>query len=637
MFVRVTTCGWAGCLFGFVVGCGPCEPGEPPLVPDAEVDGAMVDVASEPDTGWDAMDGGSVDFTIDLPAEDLRIAPGDMVEFAASCNTTSAADSVTHEWEFEGGSPAVSSEQDPGTVTFAALGTYTVRYRCWTDNNATMFAERTIDVVSPRWLPLLADFDTAGTSEVYLSNAALSQPRLHDPTPEPEHPDSFIGEPSLSPDGRYLVYARVDSANTFAVFGIDLEVERPSARVLVSHSAPLSIGPLVWSPHSNKIVYGLSYSTSSSLRGVDISSGLEAPVVLRPTPLDRAGDRVELSYLDWSTTGRYVYFLGQLNDGSTTRGAYVYDTQNRLAGARRLHPDEALGVWAAGPSVAAVILVPAGGSTSRFFAIGAAVSPIVSPTPLAPANIGATDVVSVHSDGAGFAFVGSEGSLRAVFRADFSGGIPTPMSATRQGPWVRHVYDLAWSPAAHDIALLTLPEFDEPPQLSVAFETGEVLNTSPTTSASDAGRLRWSADGRTVAWDVGELGDETSFVASVSGSMLSAQELGSGESARVVQWVGSERIVLQLSSSPLSHVLVEISRPGEVIRLSPLPVGGTLSLIPKFAVAPRGDLAFYRSDWLRGPGELGDVAILSLDRPGDIAVAYPALDPSSPTNVDLFF
>jgi hypothetical protein len=63
--------------------------------------------------------------TVTSPASDILIAPGQSVTFAGS-GTASSGSITGYSWSFRGGTPAKSSLQNPGAVTFSTAGTYTV-------------------------------------------------------------------------------------------------------------------------------------------------------------------------------------------------------------------------------------------------------------------------------------------------------------------------------------------------------------------------------------------------------------------------------------------------------------------------------------------------------------------------------
>src|SRR3984893_5733666 len=62
--------------------------------------------------------------TITSPASDISIAPGQSVTFAGT-GTAPSGSIAGYSWVFRGGSPANSSMQNPGAVTFSTPGTYT--------------------------------------------------------------------------------------------------------------------------------------------------------------------------------------------------------------------------------------------------------------------------------------------------------------------------------------------------------------------------------------------------------------------------------------------------------------------------------------------------------------------------------
>ncbi|HEY7461857.1 MAG TPA: Ig-like domain-containing protein [Gemmatimonadota bacterium] len=62
---------------------------------------------------------------IDAPTRAVTIAPGQTVTFAGT-GADSDGSIAAFEWSFPGGSPASSTQEDPGAVTFAEVGDYTV-------------------------------------------------------------------------------------------------------------------------------------------------------------------------------------------------------------------------------------------------------------------------------------------------------------------------------------------------------------------------------------------------------------------------------------------------------------------------------------------------------------------------------
>ena len=62
--------------------------------------------------------------TINTPAGDVTIKAGDSINYTATVSDPDAGDVVTIHWTFPGGVPASSVIEDPGTVSYAAAGTF---------------------------------------------------------------------------------------------------------------------------------------------------------------------------------------------------------------------------------------------------------------------------------------------------------------------------------------------------------------------------------------------------------------------------------------------------------------------------------------------------------------------------------
>ena len=65
---------------------------------------------------------------IDSPASNVSINVGESVNFAGTGTDPGGDTQLTFFWEFEGGTPASSTVEDPGNVTFNATGTFTVTF-----------------------------------------------------------------------------------------------------------------------------------------------------------------------------------------------------------------------------------------------------------------------------------------------------------------------------------------------------------------------------------------------------------------------------------------------------------------------------------------------------------------------------
>jgi hypothetical protein len=65
--------------------------------------------------------------TITNPASDITVAPGQSVTFSGT-GTSSSGSISGYSWSFRGATPATSSLQNPGAVTFSTAGTYTASF-----------------------------------------------------------------------------------------------------------------------------------------------------------------------------------------------------------------------------------------------------------------------------------------------------------------------------------------------------------------------------------------------------------------------------------------------------------------------------------------------------------------------------
>ncbi|MEN8175628.1 MAG: PKD domain-containing protein, partial [Pseudomonadota bacterium] len=74
--------------------------------------------------------------SIDTPATDVTITVGGTVNYSATVTDPDAGDVVTISWVFEGGTPANSSAEDPGNVTYDTVGTFTTTLDATDDSGA---------------------------------------------------------------------------------------------------------------------------------------------------------------------------------------------------------------------------------------------------------------------------------------------------------------------------------------------------------------------------------------------------------------------------------------------------------------------------------------------------------------------
>jgi len=68
--------------------------------------------------------------SIDVPAADVTIRPGESVAFSGSCVDSFTPGPVTASWTFGDSGVAPSTAEDPGSVTFATAGTFAVSLTC---------------------------------------------------------------------------------------------------------------------------------------------------------------------------------------------------------------------------------------------------------------------------------------------------------------------------------------------------------------------------------------------------------------------------------------------------------------------------------------------------------------------------
>ena len=74
--------------------------------------------------------------SIDSPAGDVTINEGDSVAYAGTA-TDSDGTIAGYSWNFEGGSPASSGVEDPGSVSYPSAGVYTTTFTATDDGGAS--------------------------------------------------------------------------------------------------------------------------------------------------------------------------------------------------------------------------------------------------------------------------------------------------------------------------------------------------------------------------------------------------------------------------------------------------------------------------------------------------------------------
>lgn len=77
-----------------------------------------------------ALDGTAPESTITSPATSMSITEGDSVTFSGECTDAFSTTGMTFGWDFGGAGVPGSALQNPGALTFAIPGTYTVSFTC---------------------------------------------------------------------------------------------------------------------------------------------------------------------------------------------------------------------------------------------------------------------------------------------------------------------------------------------------------------------------------------------------------------------------------------------------------------------------------------------------------------------------
>jgi PKD repeat protein len=205
--------------------------------------------------------------TIDSPASNVTINPGDAVSFSGS-GTDADGQIATYAWTFSGGSPSLSNVAGPVSVTYATPGTYTATFKV-TDNGGLTSATQTRTIT-------VADFSVSGSpasvsvapgnSAAYTATAtpgsgftgtvAFSVTGLPSGATGTFNPASVVasGSSALSvstsastPAGTYPLTIRGTSGGFTRTAGVSLVVTAPSNQAptatIVSPASNMTINP----------------------------------------------------------------------------------------------------------------------------------------------------------------------------------------------------------------------------------------------------------------------------------------------------------------------------------------------------------------------------------------------------------
>ena len=111
--------------------------------------------------------------SIDTPAGDVTINEGDSINYTGTA-TDSDGTIAGFSWTFEGGSPAASSVEDPGNVSYATAGAYTTTFSATDDGGASCTpasVQVTVNVVGGNNPPVAVD-DSYNTDQDTVLNVA---------------------------------------------------------------------------------------------------------------------------------------------------------------------------------------------------------------------------------------------------------------------------------------------------------------------------------------------------------------------------------------------------------------------------------------------------------------------------------
>ncbi|MBS1158362.1 MAG: domain containing protein, partial [Proteobacteria bacterium] len=120
--------------------------------------------------------------SITAPAGNVSIARGGTVNFQGAGSTSTNRLPLTYNWSFPGGTPASSTAQNPGPVSFNSIGTFTVTFTV-TDRRGLVSppVSRTVTVTEPSQPPLAAINAPAGNVSIVQGQTVSFQGSGSDP------------------------------------------------------------------------------------------------------------------------------------------------------------------------------------------------------------------------------------------------------------------------------------------------------------------------------------------------------------------------------------------------------------------------------------------------------------------------
>ncbi len=143
-----------------------------------------------------------------------------------------------------------------------------------------------------------------------------------------------------SPDGRYLAFiADIEVDGEAALYVVDVREALGGAVRVSALPAGSNVLTYEWAPDSQAIAYYASDASGFTASIADLSTGLSAAtsVVAHPRVRPPPIGLTSFSLPQWSRDSRKLVMRGRAT-GSTVPEAYVFDRDDAVAGARRLHP-----------------------------------------------------------------------------------------------------------------------------------------------------------------------------------------------------------------------------------------------------------------------------------------------------------
>ena len=266
--------------------------------------------------------------SIDTPAANVTINPGDTVSFSGS-GTDPEGPIASYAWTFPGGSPASSASAAPGSVTYSTPGTYTATFKV-TDNGGltsptqtrtTTVADFSVSA-TPASVPVVAGSNADYTATVtpgsgFTGTVAFSVTGLPSGATATFTPTSVVasGSAGLSvstsgstPAGTYALTVRGTSGGFTRTAGVSLVVTAPV------NQAPTAA---IDSPASNVTINpggSVSFSGSAS----DSDGFLTAYAWTFPGGSPASSNVAAPGNVTYSTPGTYTATFKATDDGGAS-------------------------------------------------------------------------------------------------------------------------------------------------------------------------------------------------------------------------------------------------------------------------------------------------------------------------------